>query len=131
MRFTLDELRRAVVALDIINQHGDRDEWALLQRQARDSAPNGNRWNNATPNQRINGGLLADQLADLLGEPRDYCEQAAAEVFAPQHHRAMYDVLVAYADELIGRSPRREPPPSRRLVQRPTVRIVGDQEGVA
>ena len=126
-RFTPDELRRAIVALDVIERHGDRDEWALLQRQAHDSAPNGNRWGNATPNQRIGGGLLADQLAGLLGESRDRCEQAAAEVLAPQRHRALYDLLLAYADELTGRSPHREPLPAKKPRQRPRVRIVAEE----
>ena len=131
MRFTPEELRRAIVALDTIERLGDPDEWALLQQQAHDSAPNGDRWGNATANQRISGGLLADRLVNLLGESRGHCEQAAAEVFAPQRHRAVYDSLIAYADELTRRSPRREPSPAKSRGQRPTVRIVADQEGVA
>jgi hypothetical protein len=130
-RFTTDELRRAIVALDTIEGHGDRHEWALILRQAHESALSGDRWGNATGNQRISGGLLADRLASLLDEPRDRCEQVAAEVFAPQRHRAIYDALIGYADELTDHPSRRESPPAETHVQRPVVRIVGGREGAA
>jgi hypothetical protein len=130
-RFTPDELRRAILALDVIEERGDRDEWAYILRQAHDSAPSADLWGNATGNQRIGGSLLADRLARLLGERRDDCEQAAAEVFAPQRCSAAYDALIRYADELTaGQSvPRAASAPAARRPS--TIRIVADERGVA
>jgi hypothetical protein len=127
-RFAADELRRAITALAVIEEHGNRDEWAYILRQAQDSAPSVERWGNATGNQQIGGSLLAARLADLLGESRDRCELAAAEVFAPQRHRAVFDAIIFYAEELTGASSRRKPPATSAPIQRPAVRIVGDQE---
>jgi hypothetical protein len=129
-RFSPDELRRAITALDVIKDHGDPDEWALILREAVRFMQGCGRWGNATPNQQIGGALLAGELSNLLDEDRDRCEQAAADVFAPQRHRAVYDAIVGYADELTGqRSPRNlnaaKPAP------RPAVRIVGEERGVA
>ena len=126
-RFTPEEMRRAIVALDTIESEGDCDEWAIIVRQAGDSAPNGSRWGNATPNQRGGGSLLAARLANLLGEDRDQCEQAAAEVFAPQRHRAVFDALISYSEELTGRTSHRESAPAAKPIQRPAVRIVADR----
>jgi hypothetical protein len=121
-RFSPDELRRAIVALATIERDGDQDELDLILRQASDSAPNGSRWGNATPNQRSGGGLLAGRLADLLGEDPDRCEQSAAEVFAPQRHRAIFDALVSYADELSGK-----PASAPAMPKLSQVRIVADR----
>ncbi len=130
-RFTPDELRRAIIALGVIEERGDRDEWALILSEAHDSAPNGSPWGNATGNQRLGGAMLANRLADLLGEQRDRCEQAAADVFTPQRHRAVFDAIISYAEELTGQPSRRDPATMSTPTERPAVRIVADREGVA
>jgi hypothetical protein len=127
-RFSPDELRRAVVALDVIEQRGDRDQWKIILRQARDSAPNSSRWGNATPNQQIRGAMLAADLSSLLGADREQCEEAAAEVVAPQQHRAIYNALLSYAAELTRQSSSRNSSAATKPTQRPTVRIIADSE---
>jgi len=126
---TDQELRQAVFALIIIEERGFPDELAHLLREARDSTPSADPWGNATPSQKISGCWLGAKLAGLLGEPRESCEAAAAEVFAPQRQRAVYNAIVGYADELTGRRTRNtsSSPPT----QRPKIRIVARREAVA
>ena len=126
-RFTPDELRRAIVALAIIEQRRRPARMGNSLATGRQlSRTNGSRWGNATPNQKVGGSLLAGRLANLLGEDRDGCEEVAAEVFAPQRHRAVYDAMIDYAAELTGHPSPRNSIAVPRPVQRPTVRIVAD-----
>jgi hypothetical protein len=99
---TLDELRRGISALAIIDRHGRDDDLALILRKATAATQSAALWGNATAGQVIQGQSLARRLATLLGEPIERCEQAAADVFAPERHRAVLGALVAYADELTG-----------------------------
>ncbi len=131
MSFSAEELRRGIEALAVVENRGDRHEWVYILREAQDSAPNGSRWGNATTNQQISGQLLAGQLAKLLGEPLDKCEEAAADVFVLQRRWAVYDALISYADELTGQSSRCESATTSTPIRRPAVRIVADQEGAA
>ena len=123
-RFSFDELRQAIQALIVVEENGDPAEWAMILRQASDSAPSAGRWGNATPGQKISGQLLADKLADLLGVDRDRCNQVAAEMFAPQKHRAVFDALLGYVAELTGQ-------PSAKPTQRQAIRIVADKGDAA
>jgi hypothetical protein len=127
MRFTPAELRQAVEALAVIERDGDPDQWALILGEAHRSAPAAGRWGNATGNQHLGGMMLAHRVAELLGVPRDCCEQAAADLFAPQYHRAVFEALLSYAGELTGKGSRL--PKSSKAVG--AVRIVPDQEAVA
>ena len=130
-RFSSDELQWAIVALDRIDRDGNRDEWAYVLRQASDSAPAAGRWGNATPGQKISGQILAGKLANLLGVDPDRCDEVAAEMFAPQRHRVIFDALLGYAAEL-GQPSHRESRVTPKPTQRPSIRIVGDDErGVA
>lgn len=128
--FTFDELRRAVKAMDVIEQRGDRDDWAYILKQAQNTVPSAGLWGNASIGTRAAGEALARRVADLLGESRDRCEQAAAEVLAPQRGRVVYDALMGYAGELTGYT-RRESHTTPRPIQRPAVRIVANREGAA
>jgi hypothetical protein len=114
--FSPEELRRAAVALDIIERLGDPDQWSTILCGASATSP--------TLGQSLRAGLLASELAKLLGEDRDRCEQAAAEAFAPSRHRAVFDALIGYADELAG-TPATTTTTTR--APRPTVRIVADR----
>jgi hypothetical protein len=124
---TDDELRRALLALDIIDRDGDPDELAHLLRAARDATPSVDPWGNSTASQEISGRRLAARLARLVGESRGRCDRAAAEVFAPQRQRAVFDALVSYADRLTGQTSRRT---SSAAAPMPTIRIVSNQEVV-
>ena len=46
--------------------------------------------------------LLARRLSNLLGEPREQCEEAAKDVFCNGRQRAMFRAIVDYAIQLIG-----------------------------
>jgi len=122
---TDQELRQAFLALSVIEDRGDPDELAYILRQARDAAPSADRWGNATLNQEIGACQLAAKAAALLGEPRERCEAAAAEIFAPQRQRAVFDALIRYAGELTKTGT--TVPKS----YRPTIRIIADERGVA
>ena len=127
-RFTRDELRRAVIALNTVEGRGDSDTLAYILREAQSVIPSASLWGNATPRQQIGGRWLAERLAKLLGEPVDRCEQAAADVFAGHRHRAVFDALISYAEELMGHTSRRESATTSTPIHRPAVRIV---EGAA
>ncbi len=110
-RFSPEELRRAANALITVLTEGDRDEWAYIRKEAvgQYAAPSGDPWRYATSGQKLNGWAIADELSQLLGVDRKQCELAAAEVYAKQRHRAVYDALIAYTAELtrnIGRAKR-------------------------
>lgn len=103
-RFSPDELRRAVEGLEIIERDGDGDEWAVRLREAMDSSPAADAWDNVPIGARIKGGILARRLAGLLDAPVEDCERAAAEVYGRDRRRAVYDAILSYAAALSGRS---------------------------
>lgn len=128
---TDQELRQAVFALTIIEERGDPDELAYILRQVGEATPSADPWGNATVNQEISGRRLAAKLAGLLGERRDRCEQVAAEVFAPQRRRAIFDALTGYADRLTGQTSRSTSSAAPKLTHRPTIRLIANREAVA
>ena len=139
---TDQELRQAVFAFGIIEDRGDPDVFALLMKEASTKAPAANEWDSMTINQRLHVARVAAELSKLLGESRDRCEQAAADVLGPGRQRLRFQALIGYAIDLIG--PCREltgespfasydaPPPAIAAQGRPsTIRIVADERGVA
>ena len=130
---TDQELRQALFALSVIEARGDRDEWAAILRDVNAAAPAG-QWGGAAPNQHIGGSLLAGQLAGLLGESRERCEAAAADVFGNSRQRAIFAALVRYAAELTGQSeivPYAPPAVAKAPAPRQKVRFVSDSQRVA
>jgi len=101
--FTRDELRRAVVALDAIERTGDPDEWAAILREARDSAPSADPWQNVGIGTRTLANVMAKRLAGLLGVPITDCLTAAGDVYGMDRGRAVFEAMLAYADEVTGK----------------------------
>ena len=127
-KFSPEELRRAAAALKVINERGDPDEWGDIQRKARAVAAAGGWWNSATAGQRLTGQRLAADLAALLGESRELCEQAAAEVSVWLPHRAMFDAILGYAAELTGQPMQRTSSAAAKPTA--TVRLVAEERAV-
>jgi hypothetical protein len=135
---TDQELRRALFALNIIDERGDPDAIELILQEANASAPATDPWDNMPIGVRIRAGDLARRLAGLLGEPVHRCEAAALDALGKSRQRARFDALVSYAIELIGpcrelsgEAPYRDDPPARpttRAPAAPSIRIVADQE---
>ena len=129
------ELRQAIEALVIVENRGDAEDFQYLLNQATASTPSADPFGNASIGVSIQAGLLARRLSGLLGVPIVRCEQAAADVLAPQRELAVYNAILAYAAELAGggKSPKVEnisafaddaPTPAVRIV-------VDDLEAVA
>jgi hypothetical protein len=131
MKFTLDELRRAVESLATIERDGDPDEWSLILRQAQDSAPAAAPWGNDPIGASINAGILARRLCKLLCVDQDECDLAAEVAFSQSRQRAVYNALIMYSDELTGRTATPAPAQSAPATPQTSVRIVAGKEGVA
>ncbi|MEN6407017.1 MAG: hypothetical protein ABFC77_11160 [Thermoguttaceae bacterium] len=129
-KFTPDELRRAIEALAIIEQDGDPDEWAAILRQAQDSAPASDPWDNVAIGVRPAAEGLTRRLTRLIDAAPDDCMDAALRVYARDRGCAVYDAMLAYAAELSGDTPHPVAVPTT-PVPRPAVRIVSDREGAA
>ena len=97
--FTDLELRQAVLALSLIAERGNPDEFAYLLHEARSNHP-ASGTASMTPGARLQAGAIADRLAELLGEPRNRCEAAAVDVLGAGQQRAVFHAILAYAAEL-------------------------------
>ncbi len=97
--FTDSEIRQAVVALSIIGERGNQDEFDYLLHEVRSKHP-ASGTGGMTPGARLQAAALADKAARLLGEPVKRCEAAAVDVMGAGQQRAVFDAIVGYAAEL-------------------------------
>ena len=130
-RFTSAELQQAILALNTIDRDGDPDQWAYVLREAQDAAPAIDPWQNVSIGTRPAAEAIARRLSAILGVSVESCFQAAQNVFARDRGRVIFDALLGYAAEL-GQPSHRESRVTPKPTQRPSIRIVGDDErGVA
>jgi hypothetical protein len=112
------ELRQAAVALNIIEEKGDPDEFEYILAHSR-RAQRGALGNPESIGFNLNSRLLADRLAGILGESRERCEKAVQLAFGGGDWRARgardkFRAILAYAAEL---TPKRREPQSDLLDQ--------------
>lgn len=118
--FTATELCQAVAALAVIEERGDEDEFRYILKQRTEAEHGNGRWVRDSIRYNLGCDALADELAGLLGEPKERCLRAAEAVFGGDKRRAVFEAIVDYASELTGEptqpGPTYSPEPSNRGV---------------
>jgi hypothetical protein len=110
---TDEELRQAAVALSIIQDKGDPDEFQYILAHHREHAERGPLGIPGSVGFELNSGPFADELASILGADRERCRRAVQDAFGgdqrARQSRDAFHALLSYAAELTRK--RAEPEP--------------------
>jgi hypothetical protein len=131
--FSETELRRAIFALQVIDDRGDRHVVDAIFYDAAKFNEDPRR--SMTVGLRLQADEMARRLSRLFGAPLERCEAVVAETWGQTRQRFLFDEIIRYAIslsgpcvELTGNAPSVHPQdtPRPQAAPRPSLRIVDD-----